>query len=338
MRVWPPGRTNPWVEDDRDPVHRYVELINAGYVSASNSAGAAACPESRVAPRLEADQDTEEEHQPHQPEEWWQERRSRECQEQDADRNEPRHAERGVHALLEEQVPGEVEREPPIQGRGVEEAQRLPVTGMSEHALDADCADDDAGDDREVPVRVGLNRHPDARLALRVAEPVLRGTGDHIEVQPPQAQSRRDAEHGPSEQRRADRLAGGADPDGDDRLADSEDDEQAVALGPVGRAVDAPVALSRGEVDAAPVHDEGAGEEHRLQLPPQEDAGNEQYGPGHKRNPRDRELLAQPGVAARCQRVNAQVNAPHDQVGADQYERPVETPLGVIPGFGNREG
>src|SRR3712207_309325 len=40
------------------------------------------------------------------------------------------------------------------------------------------------------------------------------------------------------------------------RFADSEDDEQAVALGPVGGAVDAPVALSRGEVDATPVPDE----------------------------------------------------------------------------------
>src|SRR5918994_7785026 len=63
-------------------------------------------------------------------------------------------------------------------------------------------------------------------------------------------------------------ASSGADPDGDNRFADSEDDEQAVALGPVGRAVDAPVALSRGEVDAAPVHDEGAGEEQSLQLPP----------------------------------------------------------------------
>ena len=116
---------------------------------------------------------------------------------------------------------------------------------MREHALDADCADDDAGDDREVPVRTGLERHPDARLALRVAEPVFRGTGDHVEVQPPQAQGRHDAEHARDEQRRADRLAGGADPDGDNRFADSENDEQAVALGPVGRAVDAPVALSR---------------------------------------------------------------------------------------------
>ena len=39
----------------------------------------------------------------------------------------------------------------PIQCRGIEEAQRLALTGMRKHALDADCADDDAGDDREVP-------------------------------------------------------------------------------------------------------------------------------------------------------------------------------------------
>jgi hypothetical protein len=98
------------VEDNTDLVHRYVELINAADVNASNSAGADACPERRVAPRLDADQDTKDEHQSH---ERWQERRRRECQEQDADRDEPRHAERGVHALLEEKVPGEVECEPP---------------------------------------------------------------------------------------------------------------------------------------------------------------------------------------------------------------------------------
>src|SRR5215212_4608925 len=129
---------NPSVEDDRYLVHRYVELINAGDVCVSNSPGAEACPERRVAPRLDADQDTKEEHQPQQPDEWWQERRRRECKEQDADCEDPRHAERGVHALLEEKVPGEVECEPPIQGRGVEEAQRLAVTGMRKHALDTD--------------------------------------------------------------------------------------------------------------------------------------------------------------------------------------------------------
>jgi hypothetical protein len=49
---------------------------------------------------------------------------------------------------------------------------------MREHALDTDGADDDASDDRVVRVRVGLERHPDARLAPRVAEPVFRGTGE----------------------------------------------------------------------------------------------------------------------------------------------------------------
>ena len=49
---------NPSAEDNEDPVHRFVELINAGDVSVSNSAGADACPERRVAPCLDADQDT----------------------------------------------------------------------------------------------------------------------------------------------------------------------------------------------------------------------------------------------------------------------------------------
>jgi hypothetical protein len=32
------------------------------------------------------------------------------------------------------------------------------------------------------------------------------------------------------------------------------------------------------------------------------------------------------------------VHAPHEQVGVDQYERPVEAPLGVVPGFRDSEG
>ena len=56
---------SPKDEDDRDLAHRYVD------VSVSNSSGADACPERRVAPRLGADQDTKEEHQPRQPDERW---------------------------------------------------------------------------------------------------------------------------------------------------------------------------------------------------------------------------------------------------------------------------
>ena len=47
-----------------------------------------------------------------------QDRRRQEEEEQDAGRDEPRHAERAVQALLEQQVPGDVEREPAAQGRG----------------------------------------------------------------------------------------------------------------------------------------------------------------------------------------------------------------------------
>ena len=84
-------------------------------MSASNSAGADACSERRVASRLDADQDTKKEHQRRQPDKRWQERRRWECEEQDADSDEPRHAERGVHALLKEKVPSQVEREPPYR-------------------------------------------------------------------------------------------------------------------------------------------------------------------------------------------------------------------------------
>src|SRR5215208_8415508 len=51
---------------------------------AANSVGIDASPKRRVAPRLDADQDTKKEHQRRQSDERWQERRRRECEEQDA--------------------------------------------------------------------------------------------------------------------------------------------------------------------------------------------------------------------------------------------------------------
>jgi len=48
------------------------------------------------------------------------------CEEQDTGREEPRRIERRVHALLEEQMPNEVERASPLQGRGIE-AHRLQL-------------------------------------------------------------------------------------------------------------------------------------------------------------------------------------------------------------------
>src|SRR5919112_6247400 len=75
------------------PIRRACQ--RRGCERVQNSAGADACPERRVAPRLDDDQDTKDEHQPRQPDEWWQERRRREREEQDADRDEPRRAERG---------------------------------------------------------------------------------------------------------------------------------------------------------------------------------------------------------------------------------------------------
>jgi hypothetical protein len=50
----------------------------------------------------------------------------------------------------------------------------------------------------------------------------------------------RDPEDGRDDERRADGLVTGADPDRHDRLADGQDDEPGVPLGPVGGAVDPP--------------------------------------------------------------------------------------------------
>ena len=86
----------------------------------------------------------------------------------------------------------------------------------------------------------------------------------HVEVQPPEGDGGGHAQDGRDQQRRADGLGGRAHPDGDHRLADGQDDEQPMSFGQVGHAVQPPVAVPGGEIDAGPLHQEGTGEQQRL--------------------------------------------------------------------------
>ncbi|MBB6547406.1 hypothetical protein HD593_002201 [Nonomuraea rubra] len=108
-----------------------------------------------------------------------------------------------------------------------------------------------------MPVGVGLHDHLHPGGA-GVGRPVLGRERDRVEVEPPQAHGDADPEHGGHEQRDAHgvRAGAGADGDGDDRLADRQQDEHAVPLAPVSGAVHPPVAAAGGEIGARPVDEQ----------------------------------------------------------------------------------
>ena len=126
-----------------------------------------------------------------------------------------------------EQVDGEAAE----QGEGGDVVEVLVVVG--DRRLQAEGDEDDPGDHQQVDVGVGVAgelvlRPPD----LGFAEPPGRDQGDDVEVGPPERRGEEDAEHGGGADPEVE-GAGGADPDRDDRLAEGDDDDQAVALGEV---------------------------------------------------------------------------------------------------------
>ena len=98
----------------------------------------------------------------------------------------------------------------------------------------------DAGDEEEVGVGVGVAGEPCPLDPRRLPQHVLGDAGDDVEVEPPQA-------HGDGQTAQQcggvappQVGAGRRGPDGDDRLADGDDDDEAEAFGEVRRAVQTP--------------------------------------------------------------------------------------------------
>src|SRR5829696_10465383 len=121
---------------------------------------------------------------------------------------------------------------PPNSAAAEKPPNALVSSAWASTPLDAKGGEHDPGDDREVPVGIGLHHQPDPGLALDLGQPLLGGQRRHVEVQPPQADGDGHAQDRPGQQRRADGLLGGAGPDGDHRLADGQDDEVPVSFGP----------------------------------------------------------------------------------------------------------
>jgi hypothetical protein len=209
---------------------------------------------------------------------------------------------------------------------------------VGDHALDTQGGEHDAGDDREVPIGVGLHGQLGPGLAVRLQQSVLGRQRHHVEVQPPQADRGGHPEDGREQQRRADGLGGGAHADRDDRLAEGQDDEQAVSFAPVPGAVDPPVAVPGGEIDGDPVDQEGTGEQQRLGPPADQHPQHQEGSAGQRGQPGDRDLPAQPTVTAGGHGVDREVQEADQQERAHQDQRPIQAAGGVLPGFGDGEG
>ena len=103
---------------------------------------------------------------------------------------------------------------------------------MADRRLEAEGEEHDAGDHRQVEVAVGVQREPVQLEARRLYEPPPREDRGHVEVEPPERRDDDDSERRRHEYSRI-QLEAGAEADGDDRLAERDQDDQPVPLGEV---------------------------------------------------------------------------------------------------------
>ena len=104
--------------------------------------------------------------------------------------------------------------------------------------LDAECEDDDPRDHRQVQVGEGVAGHPGPNRLVGLAKLPLGDGRDDVEVDPPERRDDRDAQQCRDDDSGSEPAC--ADAEGDDRLAEGDDDDQAVTFCEVGR-IDAPV-------------------------------------------------------------------------------------------------
>jgi hypothetical protein len=169
-------------------------------------------------------------------------------------------------AYAEGDVGEEVERQPSAKRHSWDCGQR--IADVLDRLLQAECEQDDARDHRQVEVAVAVACESHARCAARLRELTLRADGVDVEVRPPERGDDDDAEDGCRDDAGRERNAGGADADRDDRLAEGDDDDEAVAFGEVRRRY-AP-ALAVADQGAQVVDREGDDPQRGLRTPVEE--------------------------------------------------------------------
>lgn len=130
----------------------------------------------------------------------------------------------------------------------------------------------------------------------------------------------------------------GPDPDGHQRFAQDDQHEQLEALRPMGGAVDAPTPVPRREVDRQPLPQHCDGEQCGLRLPAHHDADHQQHGLHEQWQPGNGDLPAQSGVIPGGDRVDDEMNQPHEQIRTHQDDGPGQPLAGAVPCRRNRQG
>ena len=106
------------------------------------------------------------------------------------------------------------------------------LTDVADRRLEAEGEEDDAGDHQQVEVAVGVQGEPVQLDALRLHEPPPREDRGYVEVEPPERRDDDDCERGGQQHSRI-QLEAGAEADGDNRLAEGDQDDEPVPLGEV---------------------------------------------------------------------------------------------------------
>ena len=189
---------------------------------------------------------------------------------------------------------------------------------VSQGLLQAERQQHDAGDHREVEIRIGVARDLVSLPALGGArQPPRRHQRHHVEVQPPHGGRDDDAEHGRGDDTGV--HAGlGTDADGHDGLAERDDHDQAVALGEV-RRHQLP-SLGAEEVRLGHVQHQGQSPQGALQRAVEEGC-RDQEAHSDRRSPGEPDhRLPQPGIVAAGEHEERDLRPAHDPIGAREEQ------------------
>ena len=147
--------------------------------------------------------------------------------------NEPSAAEGASHTEADAHKREEVERSTAAEADGGNGSEL--VADMGERRLEREGEDDDPGHHRWVQVRIGVACERGALGAAPRCEQLLAADGEEVEVRQPERARDDQAEDGADDDARAEPGAASSDADGNERLADRDDDDEPVALDEVPR-------------------------------------------------------------------------------------------------------
>ena len=201
---------------------------------------------------------------------------------------------------------------------------------MVERRLEAEGKQHDPGDEDQVEVAVGVQREPVQLEAPRLDEPSPREDRGHVEVEPPERRDDHDPERRPDDDPGLEDEPR-TDADRDDRLAERDQDDQAVSLGEVLRRD--PPASSDADHDGPEVVDRQRDDpDGDARIAVEEARDDEERGAdqGRGREPKDR--AAAFGIVASHDPGENEVEHADEEVRDREQQR-------VVPeGAGNREG